>query len=155
MNTVPQSIPLTAAFYAQTTAKYNQLLKERAEVMKRLQTAREMGDLSENGAYKYAKFELGSIGRQLQQHKFLLDHGVVVQKPPHPTTVAFGCSVTVIVTGKSHTYTIVSQYESDPKAGKLSLESPIGAALMNKKVGDTIDVAVPAGTVTYVITHIE
>lgn len=155
MNVVPQSIPLTAEFYEATTTKYNKLVRERAEVMKRLQTAREMGDLSENGAYKYAKFELGSIGRQLQQLKFLLDHGVVVQKPTEPTQVSFGVTVTVMVNGKSHTYALVSQYESDPKAGKLSLESPIGAALMNKKVGDAVDVEIPSGRATYLITHIE
>lgn len=151
MQPIQAIIPLTADFHLQLQTKFNQLTKERAEVMKRLQTAREMGDLSENGAYKYAKFELGSIGRQLQQLKFLLDNGQVVPKPITVTTVSFGCTVTVSSAGKKTPYMLVSQYESNPKEGKLSMESPIGAALMGKKVGDEVTVNIPSGTVHYVI----
>jgi len=152
--TIP-NIPLTADFLAKTQTKYDQLTAERAEVMKRLQVAREMGDLSENGAYKYAKFELASIGRQLQQLKFLLDHGIVVERPAKPTSVSFGCVVHLETLEKAVTYQLVSQYESNPKEGKLSMESPIGAALMNKRIGDVVEVTIPSGTVTYTLKSIE
>ncbi|MBW7944204.1 transcription elongation factor GreA [Patescibacteria group bacterium] len=154
MNTLQPTIPLTAEFYQQLKTKLAQLTKERAEVMKRLQAAREMGDLSENGAYKYAKFELGSIGRQLQQLRFLLEHGRVVEKPVNPSAVSFGCVVTVATPQKTLTYQLVSQYESNPKEGKLSMESPIGAALMGKKVGDSVTVEIPTGSVQYTVTRI-
>lgn len=153
-NQVPAQIPFTAPHFAQLKTKYAQLTAERAEVMKRLQTAREMGDLSENGAYKYAKFELGSIGRQLADLKYLLTHGFVVKKNPSPQKVEFGCTVKVIAKQKEVTYTIVSQYESNPKEGKLSMESPIGSALLHKKTGDEVPVETPAGVVLYTITDI-
>lgn len=154
MDTTIQPIPLTAEFFAQTQAKYQQLSDERVEVMKRLQTAREMGDLSENGAYKYAKFELGSIGRQLQQLKFLLDNGVIVKPPTNPTQISFGCVVKLQAAEKTVSYQLVSQYESNPKEGKLSMESPIGSALMKKRVGDTVEITIPSGAVTYSVLSI-
>lgn len=147
-------IPLTQEFYAHLQSEFQRLTDERAEVMKRLQTAREMGDLSENGAYKYAKFELGNIGRQLGQLKFLLDHGKVITKPDRPQQVAFGCTVDVMANEKTVSYLIVSQYESDPKKNKLSMESPIGQALLHRKVGETVVVDIPSGQKTFLIQAI-
>ena len=146
-------IPFTADYYQQLQIFFKRLTLERSEVMKRLQTAREMGDLSENGAYKYAKFELGNIGRQLSQLKFLLENGYV---PPKKTStqVEFGCTVELQSSEKTVTYLMVSQYESDPKQHKLSMESPIGAALMNKKVGDHVSVTIPAGQKEFTILSI-
>jgi len=154
MNHTIPSIPITSEFFTQTQVKYDALSLERSVVMKRLQTAREMGDLSENGAYKYAKFELGSIGRQLQQLKFLLDNGAIIQPPVNPNSVTFGCTVKLETQSKTISYQLVSQYESNPKEGKLSTESPIGAALMNKQIGDVVEVIIPSGTVTYSVIGI-
>lgn len=147
-------IPLTQEFHTYLQREFSRLTAERAEVMKRLQTAREMGDLSENGAYKYAKFELGNIGRQLGQLKFLLDHGKVIPKPVHPQQVAFGCTVDVLANEKTVSYLIVSQYESDPKKNKLSMESPIGQALLHRKVGETVVVDIPSGQKSFTIQAI-
>ena len=151
----PDPIPFTAEAYAELEQKFEQLTQERKEVMARLQVAREMGDLSENGAYQYAKFELGSIGRQLSRLRYLLKYGYVVTKNTGSSVVEFGSTVTLTDGKKDVTYLIVSQHESNPKERKLSLESPIGQALINKKVGDKVEITIPAGTITYTILEIK
>lgn len=152
---VAKIIPLSKAKYMELQAELKRLLQERAETMQRLQTAREMGDLSENGAYKYAKFELGNIGRALRKVHHLLDNGVITEKQLNNGTVGFGCSVT-LDTGKKHvTYTLVSEHESDPTQRKISLESPIGQALVGKREGDAIKVQAPAGVIEYTVLKVE
>jgi len=146
-------IPFTAEAYENLQKEFDRLTNERKEVMIRLQTAREMGDLSENGAYIYAKFELGSLNRQLAQTRHLLKNGFVVKKTLG-NTVQFGCSVTVTSNKKEITFLIVSMHESNLAEHKLSTESPIGSALLGKKVGDTVKVQVPNGEVQYTILKI-
>lgn len=143
-------IPFTKAGYDKLRADQARLQKKRAETVVRVQTAREMGDLSENGAYKYGRMELGDIGRQLRQLSFLLKNAVVTQ-PQKNGSVGFGSVVTVTAPTGIKTFTMVSEYESDPAQNRLSMTGPIGQALMGKKVGDEVLVAVPAGTVAYVI----
>ena len=128
----------------------------RKEVMERLVTAREMGDLSENGAYKYAKFELGSIGRQLKRFRGLLENGFpVIQTKGLPSgSVDFGSWVTVQKndgSNKELKFCIVSKHESEPVAQKIAYSSPMGKAVMRKKAGEVITVATPAGDVSYTI----
>jgi len=147
------SIPFTPQAYKQLQLDRARLKKERVAVMGRLKTAREMGDLSENGAYKYAKFELGSIGRQLRRINHLLAEGVVVQRQ-QSTTVQFGSSITLKGPKNTHTYLIVSEHESDPKQHKLAMTSPIGAAIMDKKAGETVTVVTPRGEAQYKIVAV-
>ncbi len=151
---IEPEIPFTAAAYHQLQLDVDRLTAERKEVMIRLQTAREMGDLSENGAYIYAKFELGSISRQLAQLNHLLKNGVVVEKS-NLDIVDFGCTVTLEQRGKFTSYTLVSIHESNLEQHKLSTESPIGKALLGKKVGDQVVISVPNGEITYTVTKIE
>lgn len=146
-------IPFTPAVYAEMQDKYQKLQQERKEVIERLQTAREMGDLSENGAYKYAKFELGNVGRQLRQLKYLLDNGQPVSS--HSTTVvSFGSTVTLTNPKRSMTFMVVSEHESDPTKQKLSTKSPVGQAVFQKKLGDVVSVTTPNGEIEYTIEKI-
>ena len=147
-------IPFTQEAYTKMHQDFARLTKERVEVMERLKIAREMGDLSENGAYRYAKFELGNISRQLRRLEHLLAVGEVIVASRNDV-VSFGTTVTVFLDGKKIQYLIVSKHESDPKAGKLSMESPIGRALLGRKVGESVHVEVPAGTMTYRILSIK
>ncbi len=147
-------IPFTPEAYQQLQDNFDRLTNERKEVMIRLQTAREMGDLSENGAYIYAKFELGSITRQLSQLRHLLKNGVVVQKSLDNDKVVFGCTVTLTNGKKELTFTLVSMHESDLANHKLSIESPIGTAILGKKVDDTAQVETPNGKIEYKIVKI-
>ena len=110
----------------------------------RLQAAREQGDLSENGAYTAAKFELGATDRQLRQLGYLLKYGVVTSSL-HSGKVGFGNTVTLGKEGKTLTFMLVSGFESNPAAGKLSEQSPFGRAVINRQVGETVVVKAPAG----------
>lgn len=149
----PPKIPFTKDTYDQFSKDVEKYNKLRQEVLVRLQTAREMGDLSENGAYKYAKFELGNVNRQLRELHYNLRYGFVAQKT-QVDVVDFGNTVTVQISGKNHTYTLVSDRESNPTQNKLSLQSPVGQALFGKRVGDTVTVDTPMGSKTYTITDI-
>ena len=149
---VIQAIPFTADAYRDLQSEFDRLSEERVQLLVRLQTAREMGDLSENGAYKYAKIELGDVNRRLRE---LNHHGYVVQKQANPQTVQFGSTVTVQQGKRVLSYMIVSQHESNPQQGKLSTESPIGQALFGKKKGDTITVNAPTGRVEYKIVDLQ
>jgi transcription elongation factor GreA len=148
------SIPFTPAAYQKLQDDFDRLNQEREDLLKRLQIAREMGDLSENAAYKYAKIELGTNGKELGRLRHLLKVGVVVQRKAVYDVVDFGCTVTITDGKKEKSYMIVSIHESNPVEGKLSTDSPIGNALMGKKVGDKVNVTIPAGEVTYTILKI-
>lgn len=145
-----KKIPFTREAYEELQRNFVKFTKLRVEVMDRLKVAREMGDLSENGAYKYAKFELGDIGRQLRKLRNLLDNGEIVAKETG-AVIGFGSTVVLKHKSKEITYMIVTQHESNPLENKLSIESPIGSALKGKKKGDIITVEVPAGMVEYQI----
>lgn len=146
-------IPLSPEKYANLQSEVVRLSMERDAASERVKIAREMGDLSENGAYHYGKQELASYSRQLRQVQFLLKYGVVTTSSGSGL-VEFGSTVTVSDGKKERVYSVVSQYESDPYTGKISVESPIGLALMDKKVGDVVEVSVPAGRITFTILKI-
>lgn len=148
-----KNIPFTQIAYEKMFSDKDKLLKLREEVIIRLQTAREMGDLSENGAYKYAKFELGNVNRKLRQLEYLLHFGFV-QKSNDNKVIGFGNQVTLVSARKEYHFLLVGKHESDPAQQKLSLESPIGKAILNKKAGETVQVETPSGTVSYLIKKI-
>lgn len=152
---VVDPIPLTADFLAETKKKRAELKELRKEVMERLKEAREKGDLSENGAYKYAKFELGNIGRQLRDLTFLITHGYVEQKAAIEE-IGFGAVVTLteLKREKDTTYTLLSDYQANPSKGSISLKSPLGQQLRGKKVGDKVVVALPRQTTEYLIKKV-
>lgn len=147
-------IPFTKEKFVKLQEEKKRLLALREEISARVKTAREMGDLSENGAYHYGKFELASVSRQLRAVIYQLTHGVVMQKSL-VDVVGFDSTVTLRLGDKEVRYTLVSQYESDPKIGKISIEGPLGSALMGKKVGDSVRVQAPVGEVTYTILALQ
>lgn len=147
-------IPFTKAAYQQLQADFERLTIERQQTMVRLQAAREMGDLSENGAYKYAKIELGRINHELRRLKRLIENGEIVEKTAPSTQVEFGSEVTLQHGTQTRHFQIVSHHESDPRQGKLSTTSPLGQALVGKKVGDSVTVQAPAGSTDYIIRDI-
>lgn len=147
-------IPLTKEELDKIKQEYSDLQQERKEVMNRLQTAREMGDLSENGAYKYAKFELGNIGRKLRKLKFLLENGFVKEKT-NSELIEFGSIVELETENKKLTYQLVSQHESNPRANKLSINSPLGKLLINKTKNDQVMLETPRGQKKYKIVSVQ
>ena len=150
----PPVIPFTQEGFAKLEAQLADYTTRREEVLVRLQTAREMGDLSENGAYKAAKFELGGIDRQLRQLKYLLMFGKV-QETKQSDAIDFGNTITLKNDSQEITFMLVGTHESNPQEKKLSLQSPFGQAVLGKKIGDTITVAAPAGPVVYKIVMVK
>lgn len=130
-----------------------ELLVRRGEILVRLQRAREMGDLSENGAYKAARAELSDTDRRLRQIEIVLRFGKVVESS-ESGVVGVGSRVTVQDGTQKFIYTIVGNYESDPLKGKLSDISPIGKALLGRKAGESFSFEVPAGKKTFTILEV-
>lgn len=150
----PDPVPFTKAGYDQLKVRQAELLAKREIVLVSLQRAREMGDLSENGAYTSAKFELGNVDRELRRIEFNLKYGKIIEIVQNGK-IGFGSRVTVELAGKEHVYSLVGSQESDPKAGKLSLESPIGIALVGKMVGDKALVVMPDRQIEYLVKKID
>lgn len=149
----PQKIPFTKKGYEKIKLDFQKLSQKRKEVLIRLQAAREMGDLSENGAYQGAKFELSSIDRQLRQLKYQIKFGEITETK-NLGVVDFGSIVTLDNGFEKTIYTIVGTFESDPSLHTLSGNSPVGKAIMGKLVGDKVMISLSTGQIEYTILKI-
>lgn len=149
----PRNYVFTKDGYEKLEKEQEALLIKRKDVIETLKKAREMGDLSENGLYKTAKFELGDTDRKLRRAKIMLKQATIVTKSTSGT-VGIGSTIVLLVGDKEDTYTIVGDFEADPGNKKVSQNSPIGRALMGRKVGDTISFSAPSGNVAYTLLKI-
>ncbi len=147
-----EDILFTQSGYDNLKKEREELLVERKQTVERLKEARAMGDLSENGYYRAAKSQLRSIANRIALLEGLLKFGKV--QKANPGEIGIDTKVTVESNGKEVVFHIVGKYETDPLSKKISHISPIGSALMGKKVGDRVTVAIPSGMVEYTITHI-
>ena len=120
----------------------------RDSIARRLKHAIEMGDLSENADYKMAKEEQSFLEGRIQELEMILKVGVIIEKEEMVAgEVNIGSRVTVQEQGyPPEEYELVGKNESNPRENKISYESPIGKALMGKKVGDIADVELPNKT---------
>lgn len=150
---LPKTIQFTQAGYQKVKDDIAANTKKRVGAVVNLRTAREMGDLSENGAYKAARFELSAIDRELRRLNYLLRFGEVVATQ-HTGNIAFGSQVSIDDGNKILQFMLVDGYESDPQQKKLSLKSPIGKAVFGKKVGDKVMVMAPSGLKNYTIISV-
>lgn len=148
-------IPFTKKAFEDLHKKLLIFEHEEEELLLRLQAAREMGDLSENGAYKYAKFELGNVRRMLNTLRHQLSFGQVVEPTKNTTQASFGHIISLKNQKTSLSFQLVSEYESNPALQKISTKSPIGKAVLGKKVGDTILVTHPNGNTEYTLISIK
>jgi len=127
---------------------------KRPKLVDRLANARSQGDLSENSDYQSAKEELEFLDGRIEELEEVIKTAVVV--PAVKTgNVDVGTKVTVRVGGNKVNFNIVGDWEADPVNKKISHESPLGKALVGKKVGDKIEVEAPAGKIQYEILAIE
>lgn len=147
------TISFTKEGYEAVKKKYDSLLSERKPAVEDLRKARELGDLSENGWYKAAKFKLVFIDRQLRELSYQIKYGKVSEEKT-VGVVCVGSSVLLASRGNEERYSIVGEYEGNPGEKKLSSVSPLGKALLGKKIGDTIVISVPAGISSYTILKI-
>lgn len=146
-------IPFTKEGYEKVLAEHKKLLSERPEAVENLRKAREMGDLSENGYYKAARARLSGLDSRLRHYTKLVKLGYVTTVS-QTEYVEIGSHVTVVVEKTEHTYTIVGGYESDPANKTVSYISPVGKALLKRRVGDIVDVSTPSGIRQYTIKKI-
>lgn len=130
---------------------------QRPDMLISLQEAREKGDLSENAEYSAAREGLTHIDIQIGKLQKLLSRVVLIDESLLQTN-EIGLLNTIVIenlnTKKKMTYRIVSPEETDSRTGKISSTSPVGKALLGKKVGDSVEVEVPAGIVRYKICEI-
>jgi transcription elongation factor GreA len=127
---------------------------KRPLAVKRLSDARDLGDLSENSEYAAAKQDLAFIDGRIAELEEII-HGAKIVTSHGKTSVDVGCKVTLHINGKKEVFTVVGEWEADPMAKKISHSSPLGKALIGKKVGDQIEVQAPAGKLHYKIETIE
>ncbi|MHB8509264.1 MAG: GreA/GreB family elongation factor [Candidatus Dormibacteria bacterium] len=139
------AVPITAAGLAALKAELNDLLARRPEVVGRVASARSDGDLKENFAYHDAREELGMLDGRVQTIEGLVANAIVIQAGSSSGTIALGSRVVVRDEFGDATYTIVGPAEVDIPKGFISLESPLGAALMGAAVGDEITFTTPGG----------
>ena len=128
---------------------------KKPKAIDRLGKARSMGDLSENSEYTAAKEELAFVEGRVQEIQQVLDNAEVTSSNNSGDLVQIGSSVTVEFNDKNEIFQIVGEFEADPINKKLSKNSPVGQALINKKAGDLVEVNIPAGKVQYKIIDIK
>ncbi|NTU88974.1 MAG: transcription elongation factor GreA [Actinobacteria bacterium] len=120
--------------------------EKRSEVGERIRIAREFGDISENSEYDDAKNEQAWLESRIAEVTQILANATIAEQPKRGTKVAIGSVVTLQTpTGKERTLQVVGTAEADPSAGKISNESPVGAAVLGRKKGDTIVAEGPTG----------
>jgi len=130
-------------------AELNQLLNvDRSKVVQQVADAAAQGDRSENAEYTYGKKKLREIDRRIRFITKRLDDAVVVRQEAAHAEVRFGATVEVEdENGKKSSYLIVGPDEAAPSDGRISFQSPLGRALMKRKVGDVVSVTRPAGEI--------
>jgi transcription elongation factor GreA len=130
----------------------------RQEVAQKIKEAREQGDLSENAEYDAAKDEQRDIEARIEElEKILKNAEVVLEDEVDLDKINIGCKVRIldIEYGEEMEYKIVGSTEANSLKGKISNESPVGKALLGKKVNDNVQVETPAGVVSYKILEIQ
>lgn len=128
----------------------------RTEIAKNLEYARSLGDLSENAEYQEARDLQAATEERIKKLEELVKHARIVTDGKKKSEVSFGSKVTILKDGSpdAHEYIIVGSEEADMRVKKLSHVSPLGAALMGKKKGDTFTFETPGGKQTYTIEKI-
>jgi transcription elongation factor GreA len=149
-----KQIYLTKEGLDQLKEEYEELTKvKRPEVLNRVAQARNMGDLSENAEYTVAREELSFIDGRIDELEELLKQAVLISNN-HSSTIKLGSTVKVNTGRDKEEFTLVGEWEADPKEKKISHESPLGKALIGKKVGEKVEVEAPAGKIVYTIEAI-
>ncbi len=131
----------------------------RREVAERIKEAISYGDLSENSEYEEAKNEQGFVEGRIQELEEKIKFAKVIEEKQHLATVQLGTKVTIRIVGRKKSepeeYIIVGSTEADPLAHKISNESPVGAAVLEKAKGDVVKVIAPDGVLEYEILQLE
>jgi transcription elongation factor GreA len=150
--------PITKKGYEALKAELDRLRKvERPKIIEAIAEARAHGDLSENAEYEAAKERQGFIeARLIELESKLADARIIDTAGRTSETVVFGATVVLIEqeAQQKKEYTLVGQDEADLKLARISVQSPVGRALIGKRVGDLVEVTTPAKIVEYEVVEI-
>ncbi|MBU1071529.1 transcription elongation factor GreA [Patescibacteria group bacterium] len=125
------------------------------KAINRIAAARTLGDLSENYEYQSAKEDHLTLVGRIEEVTDIINRSQIIKKSTNSSIVDIGHQVDISINGSDHVFVIVGEWEADPQAGKISHKSPLGLALIGKKVGDKAKVEAPAGTIVYTIKAIK
>lgn len=154
-----QRVPMTAEGKIKMEEELKRLQsEERPRIIRAIEEARAHGDLSENAEYSAAKEQQGQTEARIRDLEDKIARSEVI--PPQtgtPTRVVFGVEVKIVDTSseKESTYRIVGDYESDPQRSRISVNSPMGRALIGKEAGDEVTVRTPGGLRSYEVLSIK
>jgi transcription elongation factor GreA len=152
-----EKVPMLHEGYAQMTAQLAAFKAERPIIVEAIEVARAHGDLSENAEYHSAKERQGQVEASIGDLEDRLSRAQIID----PTTlsgdrIVFGATVTLCDDAdKPVRYQIVGQAEADARVGRISYNSPLGRALIGRRVDDEIEVTVPSGDRYFVVKKIE
>jgi transcription elongation factor GreA len=152
------NVPMTKKGYEALQAELTRLRREeRPKVIQAITEAREHGDLKENAEYKAAKEHQQFIDTRMAELEYKLGSAQIVEiSSGESETVVFGVTVSLlnVESQEGKQYTLVGEDEADIKNGSISVQSPIGRALIGHRVGDIVEVHRPAGMIEYEIQSI-
>src|ERR1041384_1464851 len=153
-----ERIPMTKEGYEKKKGDLDRMMNvEMIEVAKRIATAREMGDLSENAEYHAAREDQGMLQARTDALKDQLSRAMIIDKSTLPTDViVFGAQVKVkdLDMAEVETFHLVGPGEEDYSSNKILTNSPIGQGLLGKKIGEVVHIQVPMGTIRYEVLEI-
>lgn len=138
-------------------SELNELLTvRRPEVINRIKGAKELGDLSENAEYSAAKEEQSFVEGRIQEVEEIIKHAKIAASSVNSNgSINIGCHVTVLVDGEQDKFELVGPTESDPAKGKISVDSPVGKALVGHKAKESVSVETPDGKIQYKIISVD
>jgi transcription elongation factor GreA len=151
----PEPVYLSPEGLERLQGELDALLVQRPDVIRRIATAREHGDLKENAEYHAAREEQGFLEGRIRSLEAKLKVAVVVAPTERGAQVSLGARVRVEVDGEESTLQVVGAAEASARDGRISSVSPVGAALMGRRVGDAVTIVTPGGEIRYTVLEIE
>ncbi len=136
-------------------AELSELVAQRGPIAERIKTAREFGDLSENAEYSSARLEQERVESRISEIEHVLLNVELITDPKKNDKVQLGSEVELkSAKGQVKKFIVVGTVEANPLEGKISDESPIGKALLGKRVGEAVEIKTPAETTSYTVVSI-
>ncbi len=146
---------LTQEGITELKVEIENLISQRGVIAERIKTAREFGDLSENAEYSSARDEQDRVESRISEIDHILKNVEVIGAPKAGGKIQLGNKVSLKgANGKAKEFQVVGTVEANPLSGKISDESPIGKALLGKKVGEEVEIVTPAETSTFIVESI-
>lgn len=153
---MPKPQYLTAERLKELKEELNQLkTSKRKEVAARIEAAKALGDLSENAEYADAKDEQSWVEGKILELEDLILNAQIIKINAQTDYVNVGSTIRAYNGSKEKVFQIVGSNEADPATGKISNESPLGQAFLGKRVGDKVQISVPAGRMIYTVLEIK